>query len=544
MAYEFKLPDIGEGIHEGEIAKWHVSVGDEVKEDDVLCEVQNDKAVVEIPSPVDGKVEQIHVEEGVVTEVGTVIVSFETDAEQPPEAHGSDEEDEASASDEKSDQSGSEKSSGAYEFKLPDIGEGVHEGEVSKWHVKAGDEVKEDDVLCEVQNDKAVVEIPSPVDGKVDQIHVEEGVVINVGDVIITFETDAEQPDEAHGSDEEDDSTADSGKSDEPTSSSSAKDEASEESRRVIAMPSVRKYAREKGADIQKINGSGKNGRVIKDDVDAFLKGDQEKPAKEEAPADEKKETAKQAAPAEKKAVPAYEPANEALETREKMSGIRRAISKAMVNSKHTAPHVTLMDEVDVTDLVAHRKQFKAAAQDKGIKLTYLPYVVKALTSAIREYPILNASVDDSTDEIVYKHYFNIGIAADTEKGLMVPVVKDTERKSIFNISDEINQLAEKARDGALSSAEMKGGSTTITNIGSAGGQWFNPVINHPEVAILGLGRISEKPIVKDGEIVVAPVLALSLSFDHRVIDGATAQYAMNHIKRLLNDPQLLMMEG
>ncbi|AOM83322.1 dihydrolipoyllysine-residue acetyltransferase [Salisediminibacterium beveridgei] len=543
MAYEFKLPDIGEGIHEGEIAKWHVSVGDEVKEDDVLCEVQNDKAVVEIPSPVDGKVAEIHVEEGVVTEVGTVIVSFETDAEQPPEAHESDDEDEAPASEKKPDQSGNKKTSGAYEFKLPDIGEGVHEGEVSKWHVTAGDEVKEDDVLCEVQNDKAVVEIPSPVDGKVYKIHVEEGVVINVGDVIITFETDAEQPEGAHGSDE-DEPSADAGESEAQPSTSKDKEAAPDESRRVIAMPSVRKYAREESVDIQKIKGSGKNGRIIKEDVDAFLKGDQEEPVKETPAEESKPEKTKETASSEKKAVSAYEPANEALETREKMSGIRRAISKAMVNSKHTAPHVTLMDEVDVTDLVTHRKQFKAAAQEKGIKLTYLPYVVKALTSAIREYPILNASVDDSTDEIVYKHYFNIGIAADTEKGLMVPVVKDTERKSIFNISDEVNQLAVKARDGALSSAEMKGGSTTITNIGSAGGQWFNPVINHPEVAILGLGRISEKPIVKDGEIVVAPVLALSLSFDHRVIDGATAQYAMNHIKRLLNDPQLLMMEG
>ena len=225
------------------------------------------------------------------------------------------------------------------------------------------------------------------------------------------------------------------------------------------------------------------------------------------------------------------------------MSGIRKAIAKAMVNSKHTAPHVTLMDEVDVTELVAHRKKFKAVAADKGIKLTYLPYVVKALTSALREYPMLNTSLDDASQEVVHKHYFNIGIAADTDKGLLVPVVKDTDRKSIFTISNEINDLAGKAREGRLAPAEMKGASCTITNIGSAGGQWFTPVINHPEVAILGIGRIAEKPVVKNGEIVAAPVLALSLSFDHRLIDGATAQKALNQIKRLLNDPQLLVME-
>lgn len=226
------------------------------------------------------------------------------------------------------------------------------------------------------------------------------------------------------------------------------------------------------------------------------------------------------------------------------MSGIRKAIAKAMVNSKHTAPHVTLMDEVDVTNLVAHRKQFKQVAADQGIKLTYLPYVVKALTSALKKFPVLNTSIDDKKDEVIQKHYFNIGIAADTEKGLLVPVVKNADRKSVFEISDEINGLATKAREGKLAPAEMKGASCTITNIGSAGGQWFTPVINHPEVAILGIGRIAEKAIVRDGEIVAAPVLALSLSFDHRMIDGATAQNALNHIKRLLNDPQLILMEA
>ena len=226
------------------------------------------------------------------------------------------------------------------------------------------------------------------------------------------------------------------------------------------------------------------------------------------------------------------------------MSGIRKAIAKAMVNSKHTAPHVTLMDEVDVTNLVAHRKQFKQVAADQGIKLTYLPYVVKALTSALKKYPVLNTSIDDNTDEVIQKHYYNIGIAADTEKGLLVPVVKNADRKAIFEISNEINELATKAREGKLAPAEMKGASCTITNIGSAGGQWFTPVINHPEVAILGIGRIAEKAIVRDGEIVAAPVLALSLSFDHRMIDGATAQNALNHIKRLLNDPQLIINGG
>ncbi|WP_444684112.1 dihydrolipoamide acetyltransferase family protein [Alkalicoccus luteus] len=436
----------------------------------------------------------------------------------------------------------------AYEFKLPDIGEGIHEGEIVKWEVKEGDEVKEDDILCEVQNDKAVVEIPSPVEGTVKQLHVEEGTVTTVGEVIITFETDAEPPADEDGEDAAEESEEESKEEPKEDSKDAQKDEApaadstsesaskEDDGSRVIAMPSVRKYARDKDVNIRQVRGSGKNSRVLKEDVDAYLSGDQPAAETASAPSDEAKE--------EKQPVASYEPAEGQAETREKMSGIRKAISKAMVNSKHTAPHVTLMDEIEVSALVEHRKQFKPVAQEKGIKLTYLPYVVKALTSAVREFPMLNTSLDDSTEEIVHKHYYNIGIAADTEKGLLVPVVKNTDRKSIFTISDEINDLAGKARDGKLASDEMKGASITITNIGSAGGQWFTPVINHPEVAILGLGRIAEKAVVKDGEVTVAPVLALSLSFDHRIIDGATAQHAMNHIKRLLNDPQLLVMEG
>ncbi|MGE6631237.1 dihydrolipoamide acetyltransferase family protein [Bacillus sp. NPDC077027] len=445
----------------------------------------------------------------------------------------------------------------AFEFKLPDIGEGIHEGEIVKWFVKPNDEVNEDDVLAEVQNDKAVVEIPSPVKGKVLELKVEEGTVATVGTTIITFDAPGYENLQFKGSEEESgdakteaqvQGTAESGNEPEKKEVAQADDAASgagvqdqadaDPNKRVIAMPSVRKYAREKGVEIYKVAGTGKNSRVLKEDIDSFVNGGSS--AQEAAP--QAAESAKEEATPKAAAAPVLE--GEFPETREKMSGIRKAIAKAMVNSKHTAPHVTLMDEIDVTNLVAHRKQFKQVAADQGIKLTYLPYVVKALTSALKKYPVLNTSIDDKTDEVVQKHYYNIGIAADTEKGLLVPVVKNTDRKAIFEVSNEINELATKARDGKLAPAEMKGASCTITNIGSAGGQWFTPVINHPEVAILGIGRIAEKAIVRDGEIVAAPVLALSLSFDHRMIDGATAQNALNHIKRLLNDPQLILMEA
>lgn len=434
----------------------------------------------------------------------------------------------------------------SFEFRLPDIGEGIHEGEIVKWFVKPGDKVGEDDVLCEVQNDKAVVEIPSPVAGTVEEILVEEGTVAIVGDVLIKFDAPGYEGLQFKG--EHGESKAEQKVEEKQEAQTQSKPEVTESApaaevdtnRRVIAMPSVRKYAREKGVDIRQVQGSGNNGRVQKSDIDTIANGGNATASQVNT------ETESQVSEGQKTPAAAQTviPEGEFPETREKMSGIRKAIAKAMVNSKHTAPHVTLMDEIDVTKLVAHRKKFKEVAAEKGIKLTFLPYVVKALVSALREYPTLNTSIDDEASEIVHKHYFNIGIAADTDRGLLVPVVKNADRKSVFSISQEINDLAGKAREGKLAPNEMKGASCTITNIGSAGGQWFTPVINQPEVAILGIGRIAEKAIVKNGEILAAPVLALSLSFDHRIIDGATAQHALNHIKRLLNDPELLLMEA
>lgn len=441
----------------------------------------------------------------------------------------------------------------AFEFRLPDIGEGIHEGEIVKWFVKAGDTIEEDDVLAEVQNDKSVVEIPSPVSGTVEEVLVDEGTVAVVGDVIVKIDAPDAEEMQFKGSHSDDSSSKQEEKqeeasAEEESTSSSQTQQAStasnqeaevDENKTVKAMPSVRKYARENGVNIKAVTGTGKNGRITKEDVDAYLNGGSTDSASNES-------AAASSTGNEETSTSAYQsvPEGDFPETTEKIPAMRKAIAKAMVNSKHTAPHVTLMDEIDVQELWDHRKKFKEIAAEQGTKLTFLPYVVKALVSALKKYPALNTSFNEEAGEVVHKHYWNIGIAADTDKGLLVPVVKHADRKSIFEISDEINELAVKARDGKLTSDEMKGATCTISNIGSAGGQWFTPVINHPEVAILGIGRIAQKPIVKDGEIIAAPVLALSLSFDHRQIDGATGQNAMNHIKRLLNNPELLLMEG
>ena len=444
----------------------------------------------------------------------------------------------------------------AFEFKLPDIGEGIHEGEIAKWMVAEGDEIKEDDVLVEIQNDKALVEIPSQVDGTIQKIHVDEGETTTVGTVIVTIDDgsedsgESEEPSEKEESKDEekeekseeeskdekkDDSEADDKEASKSEDESEEKKEKKSSGGRVIAMPSVRKFAREEDVDINEVTGSGKNGRVTKEDVEAFKSGDAPAASEEASSEEETQEETQVAASASQEG---------SRETREKMSGMRRAIAKAMVNSKQTSPHVTHMDEVVVDDLWNHRKKFKDIAAEQGVKLTFLPYVVKAIVSTLKKFPELNASIDNETMEIIQKHYYNVGIAADTERGLVVPVIKDADTKSMFEISNEINELAEKARDGKLSGDEMKGGSMSISNLGSAGGSHFTPVINQPEVAILGIGRIEEKAIVREGQVVPARVLALSLSYDHRQVDGMKAQTALNHMKRLLNNPDLLLMEG
>lgn len=431
----------------------------------------------------------------------------------------------------------------AYEFRLPDIGEGIHEGEIVKWLVEEGQKINEDDILCEIQNDKSVVELPSPVTGTIEKILVPEGTVSVVGDPLIRIDAPGFEHLQQASSEEEEVQVVEEQPVEKAVAPKDEKEEVvattvetdADPNRRIIAMPTVRKFARDNEIDIRQVAGTGKNGRVLKEDVEAFMNGGQPAAEAASAPAaSEKTAAAKQPVAIE----------GDFPETREKISSMRKIIAKAMVNSKHTIPHVTLIDEVDVSELVAHRKKFKDIAAEQDIKLTYLPYIVKALVSTLRAFPAFNTSYDDATEEIIQKHYYNIGIAADTDRGLLVPVIKHADRKSIFAISEEISSLAVKARDGKLSVAEMSGASCSITNIGSAGGQWFTPIINHPEVAILGIGRIAEKPVVKDGEIVAAPMLALSLVFDHRMMDGATAQQALNHMKRLLSNPELLLMEG
>lgn len=435
-----------------------------------------------------------------------------------------------------------------YSFILPDSGEGIHESEIVNWAVQPGDKVEEDDTLAEIQSDKAVVALPSPVSGVVKKLLFEEGDVPKVGDAIVEIEvddTDAAKIDNnavvrERGTDtvaiEHEDVEHLAPSLGDPTDQQTPGEPASKRSTeidiRMLAIPAVRKYAREKDVDITQVPPTGKNNRVTREDIDNFL-------ASGGSPAVE--------TPIQETETPAEPVVQTAQETRVKMSGTRRAIANAMVSSKATSPHVTVLDKVNVSKLVEHRERFKVIANERGIHLTYTPYFIKALTAVLARYPDLNASIDDKADEIVYKNYINVGVATDTEHGLFVPVIRDTNQKSLFKVAEDLTENTQKALDGKLTSADMQNGSMTITNVGalSTSGVWSTPIINQPEVAILGLGRIEDEVIPDENkQPIVAPMLKISFGFDHRIIDGGTAQSAINDLKEYLADPELLFVEG
>ncbi|PTM57590.1 dihydrolipoamide acetyltransferase family protein [Desmospora activa] len=423
----------------------------------------------------------------------------------------------------------------AFEFKLPDVGEGIHEGEIVKFHVKEGDSINEDDVLAEVQTDKAVVEIPSPVTGTVKKLNAAEGEVIEVGSVLAVFDT-------GDGDAAEETATEEAKAEETPAPAEEKKEEApaapAATGKQVLAMPSIRKKARELGIDISQVAGSGPRGRITLEDLENFQAGGAKQEAQPEA------EQAAPAPAAKEAAAPA--PAAQAPQGNEEripLRGMRRTIAKRMAQSVYTAPHVTIMDEVDASELIEMRKWAKPMAEQRGIKLTYMPFIIKALVAALHEFPTLNASIDDEKEEIIIKKYYHMGIAAATEDGLLVPVLKDVDRKSMFQLADEMSDLIKRTRERKAGVEDLKGSTFTITNIGAFGGQFFTPIINYPEVAIFGMGKMADRPMAVDGEVVIKPIMNISLSIDHRLIDGDVAARFLNRVKELLENPKLLMME-
>ena len=383
-----------------------------------------------------------------------------------------------------------------YEFKLPDLGEGITEGEVVKWRVKDNDEVTEHQVVVEVETDKAIVEVPSPKKGKVVKLSAAEGETVKTGQTLLVIDIEGEAADEG------------AKKSFSVVGSLPMEEE-------VLATPMVRNLAKKLGIDLLDIKGTGPGGRTTEEDVRSAAQS-------------VKKETTDRHGSIER--VP--------------IKGVRKAIAKNLLLSQKNSAFVTGMDDADITELWNLKAREKTGADKKGVHLTLMPFFVKAAVHALMKHPYLNASVDEETEEIVVKKYYNIGVAVDTPDGLMVPVVKDADKKTIIALASEIHELGLKARERKLSIEELKGSTFTITNYGTIGGTYATPIINYPDVAILGMGRIKDEPWVKDNAIVVRKILHLSFTFDHRVADGSEAGRFLNDVISYLEDPGLLFIES
>jgi pyruvate dehydrogenase E2 component (dihydrolipoamide acetyltransferase) len=410
-----------------------------------------------------------------------------------------------------------------YEFRLPDVGEGIAEGEVVKWLVKEGAEVNENQPLVEIMTDKVNVEIPSPKRGTILKLMAKEGQVVKVGEVLLAIGEKSEQKSTATAPMVTQVLTTKSSPQATPKETSIATHpsiKGPEKPHEILATPATRKLARDLGVDMSLVQATGPGGRITEEDIQRF------------------KQLGKTAAPM---AVQVTNPRG--VEERIPFRGIRRKVAEHMVRSKEATAQVTHVDEIDMTEIVQLREKARASAEKRGVKLTYLPFIIKALIPALKQYPYLNATLDEEKAEIVLKKYYNIGIATDTEQGLVVPIIKDAEHKSITQLAGEIALLGEKARTGQLALDEVQGGTFTITNVGGIGGVFATPIINSPEVAILGVHKITKRPIVKDGQIVIRDMTYLSLSFDHRVLDGAMAARFVTAIKQYLEDPKLLLLE-
>ena len=449
------------------------------------------------------------------------------------------------------------------EFLLPDVGEGTAEGEIIKWHVQPGDTVTEEQDFVEVMTDKASVMIPCPVSGVVAELLAKEGDVVPVHSPIATFsEVTGGKLAEGHGHGAKaapaPKQAAAAGNGNGAAGNGGGVALLAEPAARVRATPATRKHARTLGVDIRRVPGTGPAGRITRDDVDRAASGapapGQPAPQRQTppqpastGPAPSTWTPTSSPVPRPKLPPPAplYAAAGDEVEERVPIRGVRRKIVEQMSRSKHTAAHYTYVEEVNVTSLVALRERMKPMAAKRGVKLTYLAFIVKAVCNALRQHPQINAAMDDANNEIVYKRYYNIGIAADTPNGLVVPALKAADRRPLLDIASEIMRLGQSAREGTLTADDLTGGTFTITSAGHIGGLLATPILNYPEAAIMGVHKIQKRPVVNErDEIVVGHIMYLSLSLDHRVVDGADAARFMNDVVGYLEEPEMFILEG
>ena len=576
--FVFKLPDVGEGTAEAELVAWHVKVGDTVAEDQILADIMTDKATVELTSPVAGTVTAAHGEPGQQLAVGSPLVEFEVEgagnsgevpASSPFPLDGGragDGGDTASASTAAAETAPAvtptqpspikgEGSSGSapganHIFKLPDVGEGTAEAELVGWHVKVGDTVVEDQIVADIMTDKATVELTSPVSGTVVALHGEPGQQLAVGGPLVSFKVEgrgnivasaasapfpldggragdggdsaAKRPAAAPAASSAKPATAST-----PTQPSPIKGEGSRKlsarNQRPLASPAVRDRARDLGIELQFVPGSGPAGRIEHGDLDAFVASG-----------------GRGSSGSGSSTGSTYAQADGTTETR--IIGIRRKIAEKMAESVRRIPHITYVEEIDVTALEDLRAHLNATKTRDQPKLTLLPFLARAIILALRDQPTINSHYDDEAGVLTTHAGVHIGIAAQTPNGLMVPVVRHAEARDPWDTALEIGRVSTAAKDGSAKREDLTGSTITITSLGTLGGVIHTPIINHPEVAIVGPNKIAERVVVKNGQMVVRKMMNLSSSFDHRIVDGHDAAVFVQRIKGLLEHPATLWM--
>ncbi|MDX5376969.1 MAG: dihydrolipoyllysine-residue acetyltransferase [Halomonas sp.] len=551
---DFMLPDIGEGIVECEVVEWRVSEGDEIAEDQPVVEVMTDKALVEITAPEAGRVTRLYVAKGEIAKVHAPLFAYQAHGEvggtsdevEPPRPAAREQDELASPAAEAPPPAASSSSPAATpaadpkpkDFILPDIGEGIVECEVVEWRVAEGEAIEEDQPLVDVMTDKALVEITAPEAGTVSKLYVPKGDIAKVHAPLFAY-----VPTLAEGGEESTVTQAsgtETGVAQTPERRESVAPAVSGGRGpygRIPASPAVRRLVREHGLSLESIEGSGKDGRVLKEDVLRYLEGaplqhgqveqDQARPARSEASLQAREQ-----------------PRQEEGEVRvEPIRGVRAVMARRMVESASTIPHFQYGEEIDVTELLALRERLKPVAEGQQVRLTLMPFFMKALALAVREEPILNARLNAEVTEIHYLPSVNVGMAVDSRSGLIVPNVKQVERRSVLEVAREIQRLTADAREGRVSQEDLKGGTISISNIGAFGGTYAAPIINAPELAIVAIGKSQWLPRFDDqGEVVRRAIMTVTWAGDHRVIDGGTIARFCNAWKGYLESPETMLL--
>lgn len=516
MKKDFILPDIGEGIVECEIVDWLVAEGDTISEDQPVCDVMTDKALVQIPAVHNGVVSKLYYAKGDIAKVHAPLFEMQlAGTDSPMDA----------AQPETVVTSTAVASAGSEDFILPDIGEGIVECEIVDWLVKEGDDIAEDQPVCDVMTDKALVQIPAKYSGKVTKLYYAKGEIAKVHAPLFAMQHAgmASEPQAAAAVS----ATATAA----PAKAACAMQQKTDGAAngKALASPAVRRLARELSIDISKVPGSGDKGRVYKDDVRAF--------------ADGKVQAAPTQSASANLATKAVTTVSSGGSRTEPIKGIKAAMARQMVESVSTIPHFTYCEEIDLTELIALRGSLKDQYAKQGVKLTMMPFFIKALSLAINQFPVMNAQVNKDCTELTYFDDHNIGIAVDSKVGLLVPNIKGCQRKSIIDIANDLTRLTEQAREGRVSPADLKGGTISISNIGAIGGTVATPIINKPELAIVALGKVQTLPRFNaKGEVEARQLMQISWSGDHRIIDGGTIARFTNLWKQYLEQPSAMLV--